>query len=266
MIFETLQAEREHFFLIAGPCVMEDEEMILQTAEQLKTLCSDRGITLIFKSSYKKANRTSYNSFTGVGLERGLEIFRRVKEELELPVLTDIHETTEVKAVADVADVLQIPAFLARQTDLIVAAAATGRCVNIKKAQFMAPEDMKGAIEKAFSTGNKQILLTERGTSFGYHNLVVDFRNFPILSSFGLPVVYDVTHSLQRPSVGDQSGGNPEFAPALARAALATGYVDGLFIETHPNPVNALSDSATQLPLDKMGDILDQLLTIKVRG
>lgn len=262
MIFDKIVLNKDKFFLIAGPCVIENEQITCGIAEKLKELCVKRNITLVFKSSYKKANRSSLNSFTGIGINKGLEILTKIKSELDLPIITDIHEVAEINEAADVADILQIPAFLSRQTDLIIGAAASGKCINIKKAQFMAPEDMKGAISKAESTGNKQILITERGTSFGYHNLVVDFRNFSIMSEFGYPIVYDVTHSLQRPSIGEQSGGTPQFAPALARAALATGMVDGLFIETHPDPKKALSDSATQLPLAIMADLLDQLIAV----
>ena len=248
------------FFLIAGPCVIEDEATLLHTAEVLKAITLKRGIPFIFKSSYCKANRTSGDSFTGPGFENGLKLLKKIKTEFDVPILTDVHETHEIPAVSEVVDIIQIPAFLCRQTALIEAAAKTGKIVNLKKGQFLAAEDMALQAEKVTACGNNQILLTERGTSFGYHNLVVDFRNFPIMKEIGFPVIYDVTHSMQRPSLGKTSGGTPEYALMMAKAALATGYVDGLFIETHPNPKNALSDANTQLPLSEMEAILDNIL------
>ena len=252
----------KNFFLIAGPCVIEEESIMLAIAEAVKELCVRKAIPLVFKASYKKANRSSVNSFSGPGMEEGLKLLSKIKQDFEVPILTDVHECVEVASAAEVCDILQIPAFLSRQTDLITAAAATGKTINIKKGQFMAPEDMQLAAEKASSTGNKQILLTERGTTFGYHNLVVDFRSFIIMSQFGYPVVYDVTHSLQRPSLGNFSGGNPEFALPLAKAAIATGQVKGLFIETHPEPHKAKSDSASMLPLAEMEFLIQSCLQV----
>ncbi len=251
------------FFLIAGPCVVEEEDMMMAVAERLKKETTSRNIPFIFKSSYRKANRTSMESPSGLGMERGLDILRKIKEKFALPILTDIHDVSEIEKASEVADILQIPAFLCRQTDLIVSAAGSGKIINIKKGQFMAPEDMKNATQKAASTGNRKILLTERGTSFGYHNLVVDFRGFAIMKQFGYPVIYDVTHSLQRPSQSKTSGGSPEYALMMAKAALATGNVDGLFIETHPNPAEALSDASSMLKLNKLTELLDACLKIK---
>ncbi len=260
-LYQTL-LNKDKFFLIAGPCVVENEKLMFEVAEKLLEETGKRNIPFVFKSSYIKANRTSINSPTGAGLEKGLKILQKIKEEFKVPILTDVHNISEVAAVADVADILQIPAFLSRQTDLITTVAKTGRIVNIKKGQFMAPEDMKAAAGKVLSVNNCKILLTERGTTFGYHNLVVDFRSFAIMKKIGYPVIYDVTHSLQKPSVDKTSGGTPEFAPMMARAALATGMVDGLFIETHPNPKKALSDADTMLPLDKISKILDECLSV----
>lgn len=256
----------EHFFLLAGPCVIESLELAETVAEKLKQLTSERGIKLIFKASWKKANRTSLDSYTGLGLEKGLEILQHIKDVYDLPIVTDVHETTEMKKVAKVADIIQIPAFLSRQTDLLIAAGESGKIVNVKKGQFMAPEDMFEAANKVASTGNKQILLCERGSSFGYHNLVVDFRSFAIMKSSGYPVVYDVTHSLQQPSVGKISGGTPQYAEMMARAALATGKVDGLFIETHPDPPHALSDAGSMIKLEDMDKLLDNCLKITKYG
>lgn len=256
----------EHFFLLAGPCVIESLELAETVAEKLKQLTSERGIKLIFKASWKKANRTSLDSYTGLGLEKGLEILQHIKDVYDLPIVTDVHETTEMKKVAKVADIIQIPAFLSRQTDLLIAAGESGKIVNVKKGQFMAPEDMFEAANKVASTGNKQILLCERGSSFGYHNLVVDFRSFAIMKSSGYPVVYDVTHSLQQPSVGKISGGTPQYAEMMARAALATGKVDGLFIETHPDPPHALSDAGSMIKLEDMDKLLDNCLEINKYG
>ena len=262
MSLYKLLSKNEKFFLIAGPCVVEDESLMMQVAEKLLVETQKRGITFIYKSSYKKANRTSIDSPTGVGLNEGLKILQKVKKRFNVPILTDVHETTEVDAVAEVADIIQIPSFLSRQTDLLLAMARTGLIVNIKKGQFMAPQDMKAAAEKVLSVNNYNILLTERGASFGYHNLVVDFRSFAIMKKLNYPVVFDVTHSMQQPSIGDVSGGTPEFVPMMARAALATGMVDGLFIETHPNPKEALSDSQSMLELSKIPDLLDGCLRI----
>ncbi|MDP8219850.1 MAG: 3-deoxy-8-phosphooctulonate synthase [Candidatus Stygibacter frigidus] len=258
-LYEQLRGEKK-FFLIAGPCVIESEELVMETAAELNRLAEQRDLILIFKSSWKKGNRTSVDSYTGPGLEKGLQILGKVKKEFRLPILTDIHESNEIEAVCKVADILQIPAFLSRQTDLLQAAGKSSKIVNIKKGQFMAPEDMKLAAEKVVSSGNEQILLTERGSSFGYHNLVVDFRSFAVMQDMGYPVIYDVTHSLQRPSEGKKSGGTPQFAEMMAKAAIATGMVQGLFIETHPEPSRALSDAGTMLPLKSMGRLLDECL------
>lgn len=239
--------EAEPFFVIAGPCVVESPAIMWDTAEFLKNLCESLELPFIFKSSYKKANRSSGTSYTGPGMEEGLGILADIKRELKLPILSDVHESCEVETAAEVCDILQIPAFLARQTTLIQSAAATGKIINIKKGQFMAPEDMQMAADKALEMGNDKVLLCERGSSFGYHNLVVDFRSFSIMQAFGYPVVYDVTHSLQRPSSGLSTGGNPEFALSMAKAAMATGAVKGLFLECHPKPKEALSDASTML-------------------
>ncbi len=261
-LYEKIRSDRK-FFLIAGPCVIENEKITLAVAQFLKEETRKRDITFIFKSSYKKANRSSIDSFSGLGLEDGLSILQKVKEEFELPILTDVHETIEVQQVSEVADIIQIPAFLCRQTDLIVESSKTGKIINLKKGQFLAAEDMISATEKVTLTGNEQILLTERGTSFGYHNLVVDFRSFAIMKKLGYPVVYDVTHSLQQPSLGKISGGTPEYAPMMAKAALATGKVAGLFIETHPHPKDALSDATTMIPLKSLPDLLDECLRLQ---
>jgi len=249
------------FVLIAGPCVVENEKMILSTAENILKVTSELNISLIFKSSYKKANRTSSGSFTGIGDDEALRILAKVKSQFNVPVLTDIHTAEEAKKSAEYVDVLQIPAFLCRQTDLLVAAGETGRFVNIKKGQFLAPEDMKHAADKVALTGNKNIMLTERGTTFGYHNLVVDMRSLVIMKEIGYPVVMDATHSVQLPSKGDTSGGQPKYIKPLARAAAAVG-IDVLFIETHPDPKNALSDAASQLPLNELKEFLTEIREI----
>ncbi len=249
-------------FLIAGPCVIESEAHARAMAEKLAALCAELKLPYIFKTSYDKANRTSAKSYRGPGLKEGLRILKKIKDELKLPILTDVHAPDQVAPAAEVADILQIPAFLSRQTDLLVAAGKSGRAVNIKKGQFVSPWEMQHAIEKVAGTGNEKILVTERGSSFGYNNLVVDMRAFPILRGFGYPVVFDVTHSLQLPGgEGNQSGGQREFAEPLARAAVAAG-VDGLFIEVHDDPAKALSDPATQLPLAGLKPLLETLLSI----
>jgi len=235
--------------MIAGPCVIETAAATLEVARALKEYAGEAGLPLIFKASYDKANRTSITSFRGPGLAKGLEILARVKAEVGLPVLSDVHQVSEVAPAAQVLDVLQIPAFLCRQTDLVVAAAQTGKPLNLKKGQFLAPWDMRPAVDKAHSTGNRQILLTERGTSFGYNNLVVDFRSLPLLKGLGCPVVLDVTHSVQLPGgQGSCSGGQREFIPALARAGVAVG-VDALFMEVHSEPDRALCDGPNSWPL-----------------
>lgn len=251
-----------NFFLLAGPCVIESENMLYQIAEELKRISVNLDIPLVFKASYKKANRTSLDSFTGLGLDQGLKLLAKIKDDFEIPIVTDVHESHEITAVAEVADIIQIPAFLSRQTDLLIEAGKSGRIVNIKKAQFMAGQDAISAAQKVTSTGNEKVILTERGTSFGYHNLVVDFRNFALMHKSNFPVIYDVTHSLQQPSLGKISGGSPEYVPMMAKAALATGLVDGLFIETHPHPDQALSDAKSMLALDKMEQLLTDCLRI----
>ena len=243
--------------------MIENENIMLKTAEYLTSLTTKSGIPFVFKASFQKANRTSGSSYQGPGLEEGLTLLQKIKANFNIPLLTDVHEVSDISSVAEVCDIIQIPAFLSRQTALIQAAAQTGKIVNIKKGQFMAPEDMKHAAEKVSAQNNPHVLLTERGTSFGYHNLVVDFRGFQIMKSFDFPVVYDVTHSLQRPSEGKNSGGNPEYVQMMAQAAIATGFVDGLFIETHPEPSKALSDAASMLALDKMQALIDKCLCIK---
>ncbi len=246
-------------FLIAGPCVIESEEHTRNMAEQIAVIAAHVEIPFIFKVSFDKANRTSVHSYRGPGMEEGLRILRAVKESLSVPILTDVHLPEQCAPVAEVADVLQIPAFLCRQTDLLVAAGKTGRVVNVKKGQFVAPADMRHAVEKVESAGNKSILLTERGSSFGYNNLVVDMRSIPIMRGFGVPVVFDATHSLQLPGgEGDHSGGQPEFIEPLASAAVAAGC-DGVFLEVHDNPAEALSDATNQLPLDQLQRLLERL-------
>jgi 2-dehydro-3-deoxyphosphooctonate aldolase (KDO 8-P synthase) len=249
--------------VLAGPCVVESEALVMQVAERLVGLCEERGLPLVFKSSYRKANRSSGRSYTGPGDAAGLAALAAVKRAFGVPIVTDVHSVDEVGPAAEVADLLQVPAFLSRQTDLLVACAASGRPVNVKKGQFLAPDDMKHVVAKLESAGASGILLTERGATFGYHNLVVDMRSFPIMAETGWPVVYDVTHSLQLPGAGDGvTGGERRFAAALARAAVAVG-VDAVFFETHPDPARALSDAATQLPLADVPALLDDLVAIR---
>jgi 2-dehydro-3-deoxyphosphooctonate aldolase (KDO 8-P synthase) len=246
-------------FLIAGPCVIESESHARSMAERVAKIASDAGVPYIFKASYDKANRSSVKAFRGPGLSEGLRILSKIKSDLHLPILTDIHDASQAAAAAEVVDILQIPAFLSRQTDLLVAAAKTGRIVNVKKAQFLSPWDMGNVAEKIAAAGNQKIILTERGASFGYNNLVVDMRTFPVLAKFGYPVVYDVTHSVQLPGgQGHASGGQPEFIEPLARAGVATG-VDGIFLETHDNPAAALSDGPNALPLAQLPQLLARL-------
>ena len=255
---------QEHpLFVIAGPCVIENETLCLQVAERLQIITSALGIPFIFKSSYDKANRTSGASFRGLGLDEGLRILRKVNEEIGVPVLSDVHSIEEVQPAAEVLDVLQIPAFLCRQTDLVLAAMRTGKAVNIKKGQFLAPWDMKQVVDKATSTGSHRLLLTERGSCFGYNNLVSDFRSLPIMRQWGYPVVFDATHSVQLPGgAGNASSGQREFVAPLARAAVAVGC-DGLFMEVHPDPDRAPSDGPTMVPLDQVEDLLRQLVRIR---
>lgn len=246
-------------FLIAGPCVIESESHARKMAEAVAKIASNAGMPYIFKASFDKANRTSVKAFRGPGLREGLRILGKIKKDLALPVLTDIHEVVQAAPAAEVCDILQIPAFLARQTDLLLAAGNTGRIVNVKKPQFVAPADMGNVAVKLASTGNTKIILTERGSSFGYNNLVVDMRSFAILRRFGFPVVFDATHSVQLPGgQGHESGGQPEFIETLARAAVAAG-VDGVFLETHDNPAEALSDGANALPLEQLAGLLARL-------
>lgn len=250
-------------FLIAGPCVIESEQHALWMAREVAARAAAAGLPYIFKASYDKANRSSGISFRGPGLERGLEILGRIGAEIGVPVLTDVHSPGEAEQAAGVCDVLQIPAFLCRQTDLLRAAAATGRAVNIKKGQFMAPWDMRGAAEKIRAAGNERLLLTERGATFGYNNLVVDMRSLAVLRGLGAPVVLDVTHSLQLPGAqGERSGGQPEYIELLARAGVAAG-ADGVFLEVHEAPERALSDGANALPLDRLGSLLEQLRAVR---
>lgn len=255
--------------LIGGPCAIENEKHALMTAERLAALTAARGVPFIYKSSYDKANRSSLDSYRGPGLREGLRILRRVREAIGVPVLSDVHDVSEVEPAAEVLDVLQIPAFLARQTDLVVAAGRTGKVVNVKKPQFIAPEDMGLVVAKARSTGNEAILLTERGTSFGYHNLVVDMRGLLRMRVFGYPIVFDATHSVQLPGArGDRSGGERQFVPALARAAVAVG-IDALFMEMHEDPDRTmpdgrpLSDGPNMLRIDDLPRLLDQVLAIR---
>lgn len=257
---------RKRLFLIGGPCVIESEALCLSVARKLQQVCSRLQITYVFKASFDKANRSSGKSFRGPGIEEGLQILARIREEVGVPVLTDVHTEDQAETAAQFVDILQIPAFLCRQTDLIHAAVATGAIVNIKKGQFLAPDDMGNVVKKASEAapaGRVRLLLTERGTTFGYHNLVADMRSMPILRRLGLPVVFDATHSVQLPGgAGDKSGGEREFAPVLARCAVAAG-ANGLFIETHPDPDNALSDGPNMIPLAEMPRLLGQLVRLK---
>ncbi|HEY9008805.1 MAG TPA: 3-deoxy-8-phosphooctulonate synthase [Ohtaekwangia sp.] len=257
-IADKITVGGDRMVLFAGPCAAESYEICIETGSKVKALCEKLDIQYVFKSSFDKANRTSSGSYRGPSKEDGLEILSRVKKELHVPIVTDVHESYQCAEVAEVADVLQIPAFLCRQTDLLKAAARTGKAVKIKKGQFMAPEDMKYAVDKVRGEGNHNVFLTERGASFGYHTLIVDIRSLPIMRQF-TPVIFDVTHSVQQPGgKGGSSGGQREFAPFLARAAAAAG-VDGFFIETHPHPDQALSDGPNMIPLHQMEDFLKML-------
>lgn len=248
--------------LIAGPCVIESEDQVRKTIEGLKEITGEINIPFIFKSSYDKANRTSIKSYRGLGLGKGLEILEKVKREFDIPLLVDVHQIEEVKLVSEVADILQVPAFLCRQTDLIISIAKTGKPINVKKGQFLAPWDMQNVIEKIESTGNKNILLTERGSCFGYNNLVVDMKSLPIIRSFGYPVVFDATHSVQKPGgKGTTTAGEREYVPFLAQAAVATG-IDGLFLEVHPQPEKALSDGPNMIRLSRVKELLEKLIKI----
>ena len=267
-LFENQQYDKKNFILIAGPCVVESEELVMDVAKKVSDTCKRLGIPYIFKASYRKANRTSASSFTGMGDETALQILKNVKNEFSLPVITDIHAHEEAAVAADYVDVLQIPAFLCRQTDLLEAAAQTGKIVNVKKGQFVNGESMKFAVEKIKKASLRQnqdqkVMLTERGNSFGYTDLVVDYRNIPIMKNHGVPVIMDCTHSLQQPNQSSGvTGGNPQMIETIAKAAIATG-ADGLFIETHPDPSHALSDGANMLRLDLLEELLKKLLPIR---
>lgn len=254
----------ENFFLLAGPCVIEGEAMAMKIAERIVAMTAERNIPYVFKGSYRKANRSRLDSFTGIGDENALRVLRRIRETFNIPVVTDIHSAEEAEMAAEYVDILQIPAFLCRQTDLLVAAAKTGRIVNIKKGQFLSPGAMKFAAEKVVSEGGAgNVMLTERGTTFGYQDLVVDFRSIPQMKTFGYPVVMDITHSLQQPNqAAGVTGGMPQMIETIAKAAIAVG-ADGLFIETHENPAVAKSDGANMLPLDLLEDLLDKLLKVR---
>ncbi|MEA2085165.1 MAG: 3-deoxy-8-phosphooctulonate synthase [Thermodesulfobacteriota bacterium] len=248
--------------LIAGPCVIESEDLARHVAKKMKGIAAGLKIPFVFKSSFDKANRTSLDSFRGPGLRKGLDILGRIRDELDIPVTSDVHDVSQMENAADVLDILQIPAFLCRQTDLLAAAARTGRAVSLKKGQFLSPWDMRHAAEKIRNSGGQRLLLMERGSMMGYNNLVVDMRSFPVMSSFGYPVIYDVTHSVQLPGgAGGSSGGQREFIPPLARAAVAAG-INGIFIEVHPDPDNALCDGPNSLPLDQVEPLLKKLVMI----
>ncbi len=260
--FKNISIGDGKFVLFGGPCMAETLDTCMKTAEFLKNLCEELDIQYVFKASYDKANRSGYGTKRGPGIEEGLKMLATVKKEFDLPIITDIHNPEEADKAAEVADILQIPAFLCRQTDLLIAAGNTGKVINIKKGQFMAPEDMRGAIDKVHSTGNKNVLLTERGSSFGYHNLVVDMRSFQTMRELGVPVIFDATHSVQLPGgKGNSSGGAPQFIPTLARAAAAAG-IDGLFAEVHPNPAEAWSDGANSLDFERAKKVLKEVKTI----
>ena len=255
-------ANGKSLFLIAGPCVIESEAMCLKVARYMRDTCKKLGVTYIFKASFDKANRTSSKSKRGLGMEAGLDVLAKVRAKVDVPVLTDVHTEAQAVSAAKVVDGVQIPAFLCRQTDLIAAAVRTGAVVNLKKGQFLSPQDMGQVVKKAVLAGGKMLLVTDRGTTFGYNNLVSDMRSMPIMKEFGFPVIFDATHSVQMPGGGgDKSGGNSDFAPVLAKAAVAAG-ADGVFIETHPEPAKAWSDGPNMIPLRNMGKVLSQLVKI----
>jgi len=261
VLWKTLSACQKPV-LIAGPCVIESEALCLEIARFLKQSCKKLGVVYVFKASFDKANRTSKKSFRGLGMEEGLRVLAKVRDEVNVPVLTDIHTEAQAEIVAEVVDILQIPSLLCRQTDLITAAAKTGKIVNLKKGQFLSPKEMEHAANKVRLTGSEKVLITERGTFFGYNNLVADMRSIPTMRDFGFPVIFDATHSIQMPGGGgDKSTGDSKFAPILARAAIASG-ADGLFIETHPNPEKALSDGPNMIPLQEMPDFLSGIVKI----
>jgi 2-dehydro-3-deoxyphosphooctonate aldolase (KDO 8-P synthase) len=262
-LFANQTYDENNFFLLAGPCVVESEELIMEVAEKVSGICKRLDIPYVFKSSYRKANRTSGTSFTGLGDEVAMKMLQNTGKKYSLPIVTDIHSPEEAKIAADYVDILQIPAFLCRQTDLLIAAAETGKIVNVKKGQFVSGEAMKFAVDKIRKAGNDKIMLTERGTTFGYQDLVVDYRNIPAMKAHGVPVVMDVTHALQQPNqTSGITGGNPQLIGTIAKAAIATG-ADGLFIETHPNPSKALSDGANMLQLDLLESLLEQLVKLR---
>lgn len=262
-LFKGQQYDSDNFFLIAGPCVVESEEMVMEIADKVSGICRNLGIPYVFKASYRKANRTSASSFTGLGDDLGLGLLKKVGDTYKLPVTSDIHAHEEAAMAAPYLDILQIPAFLCRQTDLLIAAAETGKIVNVKKGQFLSGPAMKFAVEKIRKAGNEKIMLTERGTTFGYTDLVVDYRNIPWMQEHQVPVIMDVTHSLQQPNqTTGVTGGNPQLIGTIAKAAIATG-ADGLFIETHPNPAKALSDGANMLRLDLLEKLLVDLVRIR---
>jgi len=262
-LFANQSYDEKNFFLIAGPCVVESEDLVMVVAEKVSGTCKNLGIPYIFKSSYRKANRTSSSSFTGIGDEAALKIVKKAGQQFHVPTVSDIHAHDEAAIAAKFVDVLQIPAFLCRQTDVLIAAAETGKSINVKKGQFLSGEAMKFAVDKIRRAGNDKVMLTERGTTFGYQDLVVDYRNIPVMQTHGTPVIMDVTHSLQQPNqTTGVTGGNPQMIATIAKAAVAAG-ADGLFIETHPNPAIAKSDGANMLKLDLLEDLLQQLVKIR---